>query len=63
MKIYIAVTARIYSYNDRQCNAISLCTATYFRLKKKRKSVEVGMLIALEPPNEECREVQAFVVM
>ena len=35
----------------------------YFRLKKKRKSVEVGILIAFEPPNEEWREVQAFVVI
>ena len=51
------VTARIDSYNDTQCNAISLCTAMYFRLQKKRKSVEVGILIALEPPNEEWREV------
>ena len=32
-----AVTARIDSYKDRQCNAISLCTAMYFRLKKKER--------------------------
>ena len=31
------VTARIDSYKDRQCNAISLCTAMYFRLKKKER--------------------------
>ena len=58
------MTARIDSYNKkRQYNAISLCTAMYFRLKKKRKNVKVGILIALEPPNEEWRKVQAFVVI